>query len=126
MSSLLERAKAGELLTPEELAELLKKPVAWVYEKRRPRCPNPIPAIPMGRGSLRFEWAEVFAWLKDCAAKDAETLMAKRNRRTKTRKKRLTDADRRELLEMAQDARAFFAGVARDEDGVLMSDPNQE
>jgi hypothetical protein len=35
----------GEILTPEELAQRLKVSVAWITEKRRPRCPNPIPAI---------------------------------------------------------------------------------
>jgi hypothetical protein len=66
------RAKAGELLTPEELSELLKKPVKWIYEKRRPRCVNPIPATPMGRESLRFQWKEIVSWLDSCRQKDSE------------------------------------------------------
>ena len=44
----------GDILTPEELAGRLKVDVGWIYEKRRPRCKNPIPAIPMGK-IIRFD-----------------------------------------------------------------------
>jgi hypothetical protein len=118
--TLLERAKSGELLTPEELAELLKKDVSWVYEKRRPRCPNPIPAMPMGRGSLRFEWARVYQWLQDCASKDAEAVHDKRHAPVRKRKK---PTAARELRQMARDAREFFANCERDEDGAILCSP---
>jgi hypothetical protein len=123
-TTLLERAKAGELLTPEELAQLLKKDVTWVYEKRRPRCPNPIPAMPAGRGTLRFEWSAVYEWLKDCASKDAASLSARRNSKTKLRKKPLTAAQRAEMAQMIEDAQEFFANVERDEDGTLLCSPD--
>jgi hypothetical protein len=123
----LERAMAGELLTPEELAELLKKPVKWIYEKRRPRCSNPIPALPLGRGSLRFEWPAILTWLDSCRRADAENLTKKRNapRRARGRanpKVRRTSKqiEAQELKEFAQD---FFKSVAV-VDGVLESGPN--
>jgi len=121
--TLLDRAKAGELLTPEELTELLKKDVSWVYEKRRPRCPNPIPAMPLGRGSLRFEWAQVYQWLQDCASKDAEAVQDKRHAPARKRRKpSVTDAA--ELQQMAQDAKEFFANCERDEDGTILCSPS--
>jgi hypothetical protein len=67
----------GEILTPEELAQLLKVSVAWITEKRRPRCPNPIPAIPIGK-QIRFDWDSVVKWLEVCAAADAESLKQRR------------------------------------------------
>jgi hypothetical protein len=48
----------GDILTPEELAERLKVDVSWAYEKRRPRCKNPIPAIPLGK-IIRFDWDKI-------------------------------------------------------------------
>ena len=47
--SIMRGKNLGEILTPEELAERLKVSVTWVMEKRRPQCPNPIPALPLGR-----------------------------------------------------------------------------
>jgi hypothetical protein len=125
----LERAKAGELLTPEELSELLKKPVKWIYEKRRPRCVNPIPATPMGRGSLRFRWAEIVSWLDSCRQKDAEALSEKRNSVRPTRKpakkksavsSSTSAKERRELDKFAQE---FFQNVEMI-DGILQPSPN--
>ena len=55
-----------ELLTHEEIAERLKVPASWVYEKTRKRCRNPIPSIPMGR-YIRFDWEAVVAWLEEQA-----------------------------------------------------------
>ena len=66
----------GEILTPEELAQRLKVSVEWITEKRRPRCPNPIPAIPIGK-QIRFDWESVVKWLEQCAA-DAESLKQRR------------------------------------------------
>ena len=74
----------GEILTPEELAQRLKVSVAWITEKRRPRCPNPIPALPIGK-QIRFDWDSVVKWLEDCAAADAKSL---RERRTKHKPQR--------------------------------------
>ncbi len=55
-----------ELLTHEEIAERLKVPASWVYEKTRKRCVNPIPSIPMGR-YIRFDWDAVVKWLEQQA-----------------------------------------------------------
>jgi len=63
----LTRAKnCGDILTHEELAERLKVPASWVYEKTRKRCRNPIPSIPLGR-YIRFDWDAVVKWLEDQA-----------------------------------------------------------
>ena len=55
-----------ELLTHEEIAERLKVPASWVYEKTRKGCRNPIPSIPMGR-YIRFDWDAVVKWLEEQA-----------------------------------------------------------
>jgi excisionase family DNA binding protein len=49
------------LLTPEELAERLHVPRSWVYEQSRQ---GNIPTHRLGR-YIRFDLAEVKAWLKD-------------------------------------------------------------
>ncbi len=80
----------GEILTPEELADRLKVSVSWIYEKRRPRCSNPIPALPMGR-LMRFDWETIVEWLRGLAAADANSLQQRKTgtltRRTPPRKK---------------------------------------
>lgn len=53
----------SDILTPEELARRLKVPLTWVYEKQRPKHKNPLPTMRIGR-YLRFDWAEVSAWLR--------------------------------------------------------------
>lgn len=53
----------ADILTPEELAKRLKVPLSWVYEKQRPKHKNPLPTMRIGR-YLRFNWADVSAWLK--------------------------------------------------------------
>ncbi|MGA3294663.1 MAG: helix-turn-helix domain-containing protein [Candidatus Acidiferrales bacterium] len=50
------------ILTPEEVAERLKVPSSWVYEKTRARCRNPIPCLRLGR-YIRFDWNAVINWL---------------------------------------------------------------
>ena len=130
MSTLLERARAGELLTPQELGELLKKPISWIYEKRRPRCSNPIPALPMGRGSLRFQWSAILTWLESCRQMDVESFKKRRNAPVKRRGKGKSrkppkpsqPSDAQELNEFAQ---RFFENVST-VDGVLQSDPDLE
>jgi hypothetical protein len=76
----------GEILTPEEPAERLKVTVAWVKEKRRPRCRNPIPALPLGK-LIRFDWNSVVKWLEECAAADAESLKQRRTAHVPQRRK---------------------------------------
>jgi excisionase family DNA binding protein len=53
----------SDILTTEELAQRLKVPLSYIYEKQRPKHKNPIPTMKIGR-YLRFDWAEVSAWLK--------------------------------------------------------------
>ena len=51
------------ILTPQELAERLKVPLSWVFEKTRARCRNQIPCLRIGR-YVRFDWTAVVTWLK--------------------------------------------------------------
>jgi hypothetical protein len=76
----------GEILTPEELAQRLKVTVEWVMEKRRPRCPNPIPALPIGK-LIRFDWDSVVRWLEECAAADSKSLQQRRTGHVPQRRK---------------------------------------
>ena len=76
----------GEILTPEELAQRLKVSVAWITEKRRPRCPNPIPALPIGK-HIRFDWDSVVRWLEECAAADTTSLQHRRTSHVPQRRK---------------------------------------
>jgi hypothetical protein len=76
----------GEILAPEELAQRLKVSTAWITEKRRPRCPNPIPAIPIGK-LIRFDWNRVVKWLEECAAADAKSLQQRRMSHVSRRRK---------------------------------------
>ena len=50
------------ILTPQELAERLKVPLSWVFEKTRARCRNQIPCLRIGR-YVRFDWTAVVRWL---------------------------------------------------------------
>ena len=51
------------LLTAEQLAAYLQVDPAYVFEKTRSRCPNPIPAIRLGARSLRFKMSDIQAWI---------------------------------------------------------------
>ena len=53
----------ADILTPKELAERLKVPEGWIFEKTRARCDNPIPCLHMGR-FIRFDWPSVVGWLE--------------------------------------------------------------
>ena len=55
-----------DLLTPGELAERLKVPASWVYEKTRARSRDPLPVIRLGK-YMRFNWPDVVAWLQQHA-----------------------------------------------------------
>jgi excisionase family DNA binding protein len=50
------------LLTIEEVAEILKVPVSWVYERTRRRGLDRIPGFRLGK-YWRFRAADVHAWL---------------------------------------------------------------
>ena len=58
----LERVRSGEMLTVDELAALLKVPVATIYRWRSQR--DGPPGLRIGR-YVRFRRAEVDAWLDE-------------------------------------------------------------
>ncbi len=64
----------SEILTPEELAALLRVTPAWIHEKVRRRAQNPLPALRIGR-YIRFRRSDVIAWL------DGTRAPAKKRRR---------------------------------------------
>jgi excisionase family DNA binding protein len=51
------------VLTPADVAKMLKVSVAWVYEKSRSRQRDPLPVFRIGRYN-RFTRAAVMAWLE--------------------------------------------------------------
>jgi excisionase family DNA binding protein len=53
---------ARALLTVEEVAELLRVPLSWVYERTRKRGVDRIPGFRLGK-YWRFREADVFSWL---------------------------------------------------------------
>ncbi len=60
------RIEPGDILTPTELAERLRVPLSFVYEKSRTRGNqggNPLPVLRCGR-YLRFSWPDVCEWLR--------------------------------------------------------------
>jgi excisionase family DNA binding protein len=64
----VERGNAGDVvLTAEEVAEFLKVPRSWVFEKTRARCKNRLPFLRIGR-YLRFWKSEISDWLKNQGA----------------------------------------------------------
>ncbi len=56
-------APADALLTVEEVAELLRVPPSWVYERTRRRGVDRIPGFRLGK-YWRFRQADVLAWLE--------------------------------------------------------------
>ena len=55
-------ADSRALLTVEEVAELLRVPPSWVYERTRKRGVDRIPGFRLGK-YWRFREADVLAWL---------------------------------------------------------------
>jgi len=53
-----------DLLSIEQVAERLHVDIAWVREKIRRRCPNPMPVHNLGR-HLLFSWTEVCEWINN-------------------------------------------------------------
>ena len=52
-----------ELLTVTDVAELLRVPVSWVYDRTRRRGMERIPHLKLGK-YLRFNASEVREWLQ--------------------------------------------------------------
>ena len=53
----------NELLTVKEVAELLRVPVSWVYDRTRKRSLDRLPGIRLGK-YWRFRQGEVLAWVE--------------------------------------------------------------
>lgn len=58
------QAVTSEILTPEEVAALLRTSKAWVYEKCRSRQRDPLPFMRIGR-YIRFDKATVLTWTRN-------------------------------------------------------------
>jgi len=56
---------AEVLLTVHEVAELLKVPVSWVYERTRRCGPERLPHMKLGK-YLGFHREDVLGWLDEC------------------------------------------------------------
>ena len=56
-------AASSQLLTIEEVAELLHVPVSWVYGKTRHRSLNRVPGFRLGK-YWRFREVDVLAWIE--------------------------------------------------------------
>ena len=56
-----------ELLTVEEVAEILKVPKSWVYGRTRRRGAERLPHIKLGK-YLRFDEVAIRDWLRKWAA----------------------------------------------------------
>lgn len=57
------RSTPGALLTVEEVAELLRVPSSWVYERTRKRAADRLPGFRLGK-YWRFRETDVLAWLE--------------------------------------------------------------
>jgi excisionase family DNA binding protein len=53
----------GALLTVEDVAELLRVPVSWVYERTRLRGVDRLPGFRLGK-YWRFRETEIISWLE--------------------------------------------------------------
>ena len=52
------------LLTPREVAEMLRVPISWVYERTRRQGTARLPHIKIGK-YLRFRKEDVLGWLDE-------------------------------------------------------------
>ncbi len=52
-----------ELLTVEEVAQLLRVPLSWVYERCREHSSDPLPHVKLGK-YLRFYRSELLSYLE--------------------------------------------------------------
>jgi excisionase family DNA binding protein len=56
-------SKTEGLLTVKDVAELLRVPVSWVYDRTRKRSMDRLPGIRLGK-YWRFRQGEVIAWVE--------------------------------------------------------------
>jgi excisionase family DNA binding protein len=59
----------GALLTVQEVAEILKVPVSWVYEHTRGNCTGRLPYIKVGK-YLRFLDSDISRYLDEMRGQD--------------------------------------------------------
>jgi excisionase family DNA binding protein len=59
----IHRPDADSLLTVEEVADILRVPPSWVYERTRRRASDRIPGFRLGK-YWRFREADVRAWIE--------------------------------------------------------------
>lgn len=64
--SFTENPDPANILTEEELIERLNCSKEWLNERRRKRCWNPIPYIPL-EGRIRYYWPHVSRWMQSIA-----------------------------------------------------------
>ena len=64
MQTIEQREINGQLLTVSEIAETLKVPVSWVYERTRRRGTERLPHMKIGK-YLRFRKEDVLGWLDE-------------------------------------------------------------
>jgi len=62
----------GTLLTVQEVAEILKVPVSWVYEHTRGRCSEKLPYVKVGK-YLRFFDADIANYLHAIRARNGRS-----------------------------------------------------
>ena len=60
---LVHSSQPETLLTVKEVAELLRVPVSWVYDRARRRSLDRLPAMRLGK-YWRFRQEEIVAWLR--------------------------------------------------------------
>jgi excisionase family DNA binding protein len=53
----------NEILTVNEVAELLRVPVSWVYDRTRKRSADRLPGIRLGK-YWRFRYDDIVDWLR--------------------------------------------------------------
>jgi len=63
-NTLKQESRGKELLTIDELAQVLKVRKGWIYARTRERSPSTIPHFKVGK-YLRFSHSEVQAWLQE-------------------------------------------------------------
>lgn len=57
-------ATEEELLTVQEVADLLKVPASWVYERTRRRGSEKLPHLKLGK-YLRFRLSDIYEYLEE-------------------------------------------------------------
>lgn len=53
----------ADFLTPNEMAEILRTPLSWIYSQTRKKGKDTIPMIRVGK-YMRFKKEEVLGWIQ--------------------------------------------------------------